>query len=156
MQVISKFTGSNKIFFDADDRLLSETDLEIIERTYNDDQNKVQIKAFLLRGLMLHYTYYVFNSPQQFVVSFDEDTIINTFHLESDGRIKCLDYEPYLLCDEEFISAQYIKKSNSEFRAPLVVELFRIFTTPNWYTEILGNYGDTLAICNFGFLFRLL
>ena len=143
MQVKSKFVESNKIFFNASDKSIIDSGFEIVERSFDEENCTSQTKAFLLKGLMLHYTYNVFEISRHFVVSFDEDTIIITFHLKSNGGIKGKDYEPYLMCDEEFITAQFTPMGNLEFSTPNVMELFRIFITPAGYMEILKNYGDT-------------
>jgi AraC-like DNA-binding protein len=92
---------------------------------------------------MLHYTYNVFSEPTEFIVSFDHDILANTFHLHSESGVGQDRYEPYLLCEEEFVSNQSVAAGDVCFKAPLVAELFRLFMTPAWYREILGNYGDT-------------
>jgi AraC-like DNA-binding protein len=143
MRLTSRFAESGEIFFDADDHRLSDSDLELIERSYTSERGTSQTKAFVLKGVMLHYTYNIFKAPTEFEVMFDHDVIINTFHLRSDSGVGDDGYEPYLLCKEEFISNQSVPAGKVSFRTPVVAELFRLFMTPSWYQEILGNYGTT-------------
>jgi len=150
MRVISKFAETGETYFEATDQSLSDSGVELIERIKQGEYGTSKVKAFLLKGILLHYTYNVFRVPLEFVVSFSGHTVVNTFHLQSEEGISSSRYEPYLLCDEEFSTNQYAVKGNVKFKTPLVTELFRLFMRPELYQEILKDYGKT-----FGDIFRM-
>ena len=145
MRIVSKFAETGELYFEADDRSLADSGVELIERVKEGDYGTSKIKAFLLEGILLHYTYNVFQIPLEFVVLFSGHTVVNTFHLRSEEGISSSKYEPYLLCDEEFSTNQYAVRGKVKFRTPLITELFRLFISPAMYREILQDYGKTFS-----------
>ncbi len=145
MKILSCFEESGDIFFTADDRTLSQTGCDVIDHTQESRFGTTRTKACLLRGMLLNYTYNVFHTPPSFVVSFDGDLIVNTFHLQSSMGIEDERYEPYLLCGEDFITMHHVAQGSVRFTPPPVVELFRLFMLPEKFLEILCEYGGSFT-----------
>jgi AraC-like DNA-binding protein len=143
MKIASRFASNGKTFFDASDHDLPASGIKIVDRLEEGDFGWAQIKAFIQDNLMLHYTFNRFAAPTDFVISTDTDLLVNTLILNSETGAWRSDYEPYLVSPDEVFASQFLLQGELEFCAPEKIELFRIFATPVFYMEILGNYGDT-------------
>ena len=142
MEITSKFAENNKVFFKASNNCLSLSGIEIFDRLVEGNFGSAQIKAYIIKDLMLHYTFNRFVKPTDFILSADTDLVVNTLILNSDTGVWETDYEPYLLSPDEVFTNQFLIKGDVTFCAPEKIELFRIFTPPDYYVEILRNYGD--------------
>jgi AraC-like DNA-binding protein len=143
MKIISKFAKTNEVFFKADSVNLPSSGLAIYDRLVEGDFGSAQIKAFIQNDLMLHYTFNRFVIPTEFIVSVDTDLVVNTLILHSETGIWNPDYEPYILSPNDVFTNQLFLKGEVSFSAPEKIELYRIFSTPEYYISILENYGDT-------------
>lgn len=143
MRIVSKFADSGKIFFESCDYDLPSSGIKILDLLEEGDFGKTQIKEFVQNNLLMHYSFNRFAKPTNFIFSVDTDIVVNTLILNSDLGVWNADYEPYLIGPNEVFTNQVALKGEVEFCAPQNIELFRIFTTPEFYIDILDNYGHT-------------
>jgi AraC-like DNA-binding protein len=143
MKIVSKFAKNGEVFFEASDNCLPASGIEFFNSLVEGNFGSAQIKAFIQNNLMLHYAFNRFVKPTDFILSVDTDLVVNTIILNSETGAWKFDYEPYLLSPNEVFTNQFLIKGEVAFCAPEKIELFRIFSAPDYYTEILANYGDT-------------
>ncbi len=143
MKIVSKFANNGEVFFEASDNYLPASGIEFFDSFVEGNFGSAQIKAYIQNDLMLHYAFNRFTEPTDFILSVDTDLVVNTLILNSETGAWKLDYEPYRLSPNEVFTNQYLMKGEVAFCAPEKIELFRIFSVPSHYIEILANYGDT-------------
>jgi AraC-like DNA-binding protein len=142
MKIVSKFTGSGAIFFEANTDNLSAGGIEVFDQLIEGDFGSAIVKAFLQDDLILHYTFNRFVRPTDFIVSVDTDLVVNTLIMNSETGVWESDFEPYILSPNDVFANQLLLKGELAFRAPERIELFRIFARPEYYAAVLENYGD--------------
>lgn len=143
MQLRYTNSNTNEDILFVNDIGLAEYSIERIEHTIKGSYGEVYSKAILLKGLLLNYTRVRLNQQISFTVNIEPDVIVNSFHLHGAIEITNNQYEPYRVHVEEFFNNYLVKKGNVCGQSPQVVDLFRIIMSPEYYLELLENYGDT-------------
>ena len=77
MEITSKFAENNKVFFKASNNCLSLSGIEIFDRLVEGNFGSAQIKAYIIKDLMLHYTFNRFVKPTDFILSADREWFVN-------------------------------------------------------------------------------
>lgn len=121
----------------------AENKIERCEHTIKGNYGEVFSKAILLKGILLNYTRIRLNKPVSFIVNIEPDVIVNSFHLHGAIEITNNQYEPYRIHVEEFFNNYLVKKGDVCGQSPPLVDLFRIIMSPDYYIDLLKNYGDT-------------